>query len=417
MMMLNSTKYSKQRLTAYISHDRNPINTNQSCPRLASLENVSRETFSCSSETPLQLFHVKHFSKDTNMDIYSYSLDELEAALTELKLPKYRAKQLYEWLHIHHATSYDEMTNLPKALRQQLAHVFPLSQTEVAEQFVSTDGTRKYLLELSDGLAVETVAIPSEPLSTTDPDTFPEMSERLTVCVSSQVGCPIGCTFCATGQEGYLRNLSAQEIVDQATFVQRDLSQRISNIVVMGQGEPFLNYDELLKALRRFNTDEGFHIGARHITVSTCGITEGIRRFAQEPEQFTLAISLHSAVQSKRDILMPSLSNQPLSKLKSALLFYSEEKNRRITLEYLMIDGFNDSEEDLLNLIAFCKGLYCHINLIPLNATSTDLRPSPNQVIQSWLKEIGKAGISATIRNSKGSDIAGACGQLKARHL
>lgn len=354
------------------------------------------------------------------MDIYSYSLAELESIFAELKLPKYRAKQLYEWLHVHNASSYDEMTNLPKALRQQLSQIYPLSATEVAERAISSDSSRKYLLRLQDGLAVETVGIPSIEASTSAPEENADeslKSGRLTVCFSTQVGCGIGCEFCATGREGFQRNLSAQEMIDQVSFVQKDFDQRVSNVVAMGQGEPFLNYDELIKALRRLNTDEAFRIGARHITVSTCGIAEGIRRFASEPEQFTLAVSLHSAIQSKRDSLMPALSKQPLTKLKSAITDYLEAKNRRVTFEYLMIDRFNDAEEDLLNLINFCDGLLCHINLIPLNRVDDRFQSSPLSTINHWVKELESEHLSATIRNSKGSDIAGACGQLKAENL
>ncbi len=391
------------------------------------------------------MFHVKH-SKATNsnllynqlMDIYSYTLEELESIFAELKLPKYRAKQLHEWLHVHNASSYDEMSNLPKALRQQLSQAFPLSSTEVAERLVSSDGSRKYLMKLSDGAAVETVGIPSstqteeqeitaELQTDNDGQELDDFSQtgastehkpgRLTVCFSTQVGCGIGCEFCATGKEGFTRNLSAQEIIDQIAFVQKDFRQRVSNVVAMGQGEPFLNYEELIKALRRLNTDEGFKIGARHITVSTCGVVEGIRKFTNEPEQFTLAVSLHSAIQSKRDQLMPGMKKQPLTKLRAVITDYIAEKNRRVTFEYLMIDGVNDAEEDLLNLINFCNGLLCHVNLIPMNETESSLKSSSLKTIQQWVKELESEHISATIRNSKGSDIAGACGQLKQSKL
>lgn len=391
------------------------------------------------------MFHVKH-SKATNsnllynqlMDIYSYTLEELESTFAELKLPKYRAKQLHEWLHVHNASSYDEMSNLPKALRQQLSQAFPLSPTKVAERLVSSDGSRKYLMKLSDGAAVETVGIPSstqteeqeitaELQTDNDGQELDDFSQtgastehkpgRLTVCFSTQVGCGIGCEFCATGKEGFTRNLSAQEMIDQIAFVQKDFGQRVSNVVAMGQGEPFLNYEELLKALRRLNTDEGFKIGARHITVSTCGVVEGIRKFTNEPEQFTLAVSLHSAIQSKRDQLMPGMKKQPLTKLRAAITDYIAEKNRRVTFEYLMIDGVNDAEEDLLNLINFCNGLLCHVNLIPMNETESSLKSSSLKTIQQWVKELESEHISATIRNSKGSDIAGACGQLKQSKL
>lgn len=355
-------------------------------------------------------------------DIYSYDLPQLEELLTGLGLPRFRAKQLHEWLHAHHATSYDQMTNLPKALREQLAEAFPLSKTAVAERAVSVDGTKKYLLRLADGALVETVGIPSDQDEDAalgndgedDGTRFDAGTQgRLTVCFSTQVGCGMGCIFCATGKEGFTRNLSTQEMVDQAIVVQKDSDRRISNIVAMGQGEPFLNYENVMAALRRFNADDGFRVGARHITISTCGIIDGIRKLADEPEQFTLAISLHSAIQAKRDSIMPALANQPLDELKQALLSYVEKKNRRVTLEYLMISGVNDSDEDLAALKRFCEGLLCHVNLIPLNETGSGLTGSSKATMDRWTSELEKAHVSTTIRRSKGADIAGACGQLK----
>lgn len=340
--------------------------------------------------------------RSTTNEIYSFDLERLENLLAELGQPTYRAQQIYEWLHTHNVASYSEMTNIPKLLRDQLAESFPLAKAEVLTERTSKDLSRKFVLELPDGARTETVGILS-----------PE-GDRLTVCFSTQVGCSMGCVFCATGQEGFTRNLSAQEMVDQIVTVRNAFDMRVSNLVAMGQGEPFLNYDNLLEALRRANTDEGLGIGARHITVSTCGIMDGINKFATEPEQFTLAISLHSAIQSKRNQLMPRLSNQPLDELHKALAEYQNKKRRRITFEYSLIDGINTSEEDLEALITYCDGLFCHINLIPLNAIDGSPFAAPDkEIISSWEKKLNARGISTTVRNSKGSDIAGACGQLK----
>lgn len=339
-------------------------------------------------------------------DIRTMSLQEIEKLVAELGQPKFRSKQLYEWLHTHLAVSYDEMTNVPKALRQSLEEKFSLSAPNIVDKQVSRDGTRKYILELSDGSTVETVGMP----------TFNESDEdgRLSVCFSTQVGCPMGCEFCATGKEGFTRNLTASEMIDQIIAVQRDFDHRVSNLVAMGQGEPFLNYEELFTALRFLNDQNGPSIGARHITVSTCGLIDGINRFAQEPEQFTLAISLHSAIKEKRDEIMPSMKNQTLPMLRSALSSYIEKTNRRVTLEYLLIDGFNDGHEDLAALRKFCRGLLVHVNLLPMNdIEGSPYRATKPEIVSDWLKGLEDAHIEATVRRSRGADIAGACGQLK----
>lgn len=343
-------------------------------------------------------------------NIRTMSREELENLLGELKQPKFRAKQLHEWLHVHLATSYDEMTNIPKSLRSALNESNPLNAPKIVDKQVSHDGTRKYIIELADGCTVETVGMPS----------FSEGQDegRLSVCFSTQVGCPMGCEFCATGKEGFTRNLTASEMIDQIIVVQKDFDHRVSNLVAMGQGEPFLNYEELLVALRFLNDQDGPSIGARHITVSTCGLIEGINRFAQEPEQFTLAISLHSAIKEVRDDIMPSMRNQTLPMLKSALNAYIEETNRRVTLEYLLIEGVNDGHEDLSALRKFCKGMLVHVNLLPMNdIEGSTYHATKSEVVQNWLKGLEEAHIEATVRKSRGADIAGACGQLKNKFM
>lgn len=340
----------------------------------------------------------------TAMDkpIKTYALSELPSLMKELGQPSFRAQQLTEWLYQRHVSSYDEMTNLPAALRAALSERFPLTMPEIVNRQVSRDGTRKYLIEFDDSIRVETVAIPSRG------------GDRLTVCFSTQAGCAIGCAFCATGREGFARNLTPGEIFDQVLIAQDDMGKRVTNVVGMGQGEPFLNYDNTMAALRILNNKKGLEIGARHISVSTCGILPGIERFSEEPEQFTLAVSLHAARQGVRDLLMPNVARFKLGSLKSALQEYIAKTNRRVTLEYIMIDGVNDADEDLKALQKFCANLLCHVNLIPINAIEGSVfQPSEPETIDRWLNAIQKKGTEATLRDSRGSDIDGACGQLK----
>lgn len=224
----------------------------------------------------------------------------------------------------------------------------------------------------------------------------------------------MGCTFCATGHEGLTRNLSSTEMICQIIAVQNDFSCRVTNLVSMGQGEPFQNYQATLEALRFANAKDGLEIGARHITVSTCGIIRGIERLANEPEQFTLAVSLHSALQDVRNEIMPRCSNIPLPHLKKALRSYIAKTGRRVSFEYLLIKGVTDTEENLAALIDFCDGLLCHVNLLSVNEVEgSPYKPSSTATQQRWVKELKSAGKEATIRNSRGSDIDGACGQLK----
>ena len=249
---------------------------------------------------------------------------------------------------------------------------------------------------------VETVGMPSR--------------GKLAVCVSSQAGCGMRCAFCATGLAGLTRSLTAQEIVDQVLHVQRDFGERVTSVVFMGQGEPFANYDAVVEALRMLNSPDGLNIGARHLTVSTCGVIPGIREFAKLPEQFTLAISLHSAVQGTRNQLMPGVKKYTLLRLHEALQDYVEKTGRRPTYEYAMIDGVNDTNPEMLTLCDFCEGTLCHVNLIQLNyIPDSPFRPSPVEKVEKLQKMLASRGIEATIRNSRGSDIDAACGQLKQR--
>jgi len=340
--------------------------------------------------------------------IFDYSAPQIEQLVTSLGQPKFRTKQLIQWLYKHGARSYDEMNNLPKNFRESLAQQAPLIPPVIVDAQVSADGTRKFLLEFADGAQVETVGIPSRDTNAKG------QPRRLTVCFSTQVGCPMRCSFCATGREGFTRNLTPGEMVWQVLTCQNEFDMRVSNIVAMGQGEPFLNYDNVMAALRYMNSDDALAIGARHISLSTCGIIPGIQRFADEGEQFTLAVSLHSAQQDARDDLMPGCRNTPLDQLKGALRDYQRKSGRRITFEYLMIDGITDTVKALDALISYCKGLKIHVNLLKINhIDESPYEPTIPKRLDAFRRALEDAGIETTIRDSRGADIDGACGQLK----
>lgn len=340
-------------------------------------------------------------------DIKSLSHTELEALVEELGQPRFRVKQIEEWLYLRDCSIISKMDNIPKTLRESLDEQFFVGTLNLVMHQTSEDGTRKYLFELPGGACVETVGIPS-------PD-----KKHLTVCFSSQAGCPMGCTFCATGRAGFTCNLTSGEMYDQVKLVSEDFGMRVTNVVCMGQGEPFLNYEAVLEALRRMNAKTGLGIGARHITVSTCGLLEGIRRFSHEPEQFTLAISLHSAIQETRNALMPGVSNISLGELRGAVKDYGELTKRRPSFEYAPIKGINDDDEHITALVDFCKGMLCHVNLIPLNPITpgqeADGMMIPSDRIEEIFQELSAHNIENSIRKSRGKDIDGACGQLRQR--
>ena len=342
------------------------------------------------------------FDKNARRDVHTLTRKELGELLSSLGQPAFRAKQIEEWVWSKNARSFDDMTNLPKALREQLADRLTISAVEEAARQSSADGSRKYLLRLSDGVTVECVGMPSK--------------NRLAVCASTQAGCAMGCAFCATGGAGLTRSLTDVEIYEQVMHVRDDFGERVTSVVLMGQGEPFANYDAVVEALRMLNSPDGLNIGARHLTVSTCGVIPGIREFAKLPEQFTLAISLHSAVQGTRNQLMPGVKKYTLLRLHEALQDYVEKTGRRPTYEYAMIDGVNDTNPEMLTLCDFCEGTLCHVNLIQLNySPDSPFRPSPVEKVEKRQKMLASRGIEATIRNSRGSDIDAACGQLKQR--
>lgn len=327
---------------------------------------------------------------------------QLLATLSELGQPAFRAKQIEEWVWEKGVTSFDDMTNLPKALRQQLAEHFTLGGVSQVARQESEDGSRKYLLRYEDGTSVECVGMPS--------------GNKLAVCASSQAGCAMGCAFCATGAAGLTRSLTAAEIYDQVLHVRDDFGTRVTSVVLMGQGEPFMNYDASLAAMRKLNAPDGLGIGARHITVSTCGIIPAIKRFANEPEQFTLAVSLHSAVQRTRNILMPGVRKYSLMHLYEVMGEYVDKTGRRPTYEYALIRGINDTEDELGALCDFCRDNLAHVNIIKLNEVKgSRFRPSSDARAGEFVRRLANVGVEATIRQSRGQDIDGACGQLKQR--
>ena len=340
----------------------------------------------------------------SKINLYDLTYDDLEALLNEWGEPEYRAEQLYGWLYERRALHVDEMTNLPKDLRQQLKDHTSLGLLELATGQISSDGTRKRLYRLQDGQLIESV------LMTYD-------DKRRTACISSQAGCAMGCVFCATGQMGFARNLTATEIFEQVMRFARELEaegERLSNVVFMGMGEPFHNYEPVMDALQRIRDDLG--IGQRHITISTVGLVPQIRRFADEQLQVTLAISLHKATDSERTALMPVNKRWELRELIGACYYYVEQTNRRITFEWAAIAGENDTPQEAAKLGELLEGLNCHVNIIPLNPTGGYAgQPADSQAVERFINILESYGVSATVRVRRGIDIDAGCGQLKSK--
>lgn len=325
--------------------------------------------------------------------------DELEEAVLQLGGQKFRAQQIAGWLYRQHVQAYENMKNVDRALLQKLEAAHPLGAPTLLSEQVSRDGTRKFLLRLADGASVECVALFHK--------------NRLTACISSQVGCHMGCVFCATGQSGFVRNLLPYEMAEQVRYIAHACQQRVDGVVVMGQGEPFLNTSATIAALDMLNDEARFGIGARKITVSTAGVLQGIEAFEALDKQYGLAVSLHSAVQTVRDALMPGVKHLPLPALKAALVDYTQRTNRRVTLEYLLLQDVNDGEEDLAALLAFCSGVHAYVNLLRLHATPlSGLRSATPAREQAFLRALRAQNIEASFRTSRGEDIDAACGQL-----
>ncbi len=344
----------------------------------------------------------------TQTPIHSVTLPELSAKLSELGQPAYRAKQVMEWLYLKRARSFAEMTNLPAALRSSLEAAFAFDSLEPVRTLGSGDTTRKFLFRLHDGSLIETVLIPASPAL------YGEGSDRRTLCISSQVGCAFGCKFCASGLNGFSRNLHAGEIVGQFLKAEQISGEKINNIVFMGMGEPLSNFDEVIRAIEIINASWGVGLGARHITVSTSGLAPRIRDLAAQPLQLRLAVSLHGATDEVRNQIMPVNRRWPLAELLDACDEYVARKKQRITLEFILIEGINDSLEQAAELGRIARRLEAKINCIPYNPVQglEWKRPSLRRQ-DAFMAALERTGADATIRREKGVDIQAACGQLR----
>lgn len=338
-------------------------------------------------------------------DIKSMDLTELTEFITAAGQKPFRGRQLYQWMHQKCATSIDEMTNLPKAFRDELKEGCTYTVLKQANVQASTqDGTRKYLFLLEDGNMVESV--------------FMRYKTGNSVCISSQAGCRMGCKFCASAIDGLSRNLTPSEMLEQVYQISRDTGERVSNVVVMGTGEPLDNYDNLLQFLTLLCNEDGIHMSQRNVTVSTCGLVPQILELARKKLQITLAISLHAASQQKRCSLMPVANRYGIEDLMAACRYYFEMTGRRITFEYSLFAGVNDSKEDATMLCGLLSGMNCHVNLIPVNPVKGhEFVPPGKEGLLSIKKHLEQKGIPVTVRRTLGSDIDAACGQLRKKYM
>ena len=338
-------------------------------------------------------------------DIKSMNLSELTEFVKELGEKPFRAKQLYQWMHQKLAPSYDDMTNLSKGFRETLKEHTDYASHQIVQMYESEiDGTRKYLFGLNDGNIIESVLM--------------RYRHGNSVCISSQVGCRMGCRFCASTLDGLTRNLTAGEMLDQIYRIQQTTGERVSNIVIMGSGEPMDNYDNVVKFLHLISDENGLNISQRNITVSTCGIVPGIKKFAEEGLSVTLALSLHAPNDEVRKTLMPIAYKYSLSEILPTCKEYFEKTGRRITFEYSLVHGVNDTEEDAKELIGILKTRNCHLNLIPVNPIKERNFEKPSKKsAENFKNKLEKSGINVTIRREMGSDIDGACGQLRRRFV
>jgi len=352
-------------------------------------------------------------------DVFTdFSIPQVEAYIKELGASSYRASQILKWVYKQAVLNYDEMTDLPSELRKSLSEKLNLHSLSCITRRESTDGTVKALLSLRDSATVEAALMLYA---------AGEGRARTTVCLSTQVGCAVGCTFCATGQQGFERNLTQGEMLDQVLYFARHIKYRetsekihehITNIVFMGMGEPLANYDSVMQAIDVLTSPRAFGIGARNITISTAGLVPKILRLAEDKPQIGLAISLHSAQNSLRDTLVPLNRKYPLNTLVGACRAYTEKTGRRISFEYILFSGVNDSLEQAKILAELLKGMNCHVNLIPANKTDSQIyRPSSRTQILKFENELKAANIQCTLRISRGQDIDAGCGQLRSRFL
>ena len=337
-------------------------------------------------------------------DIKSLNIKELTAFMEGLGEKAFRAKQIYQWIHIKQVTTFDEMTNISKALIEKLkenAVLVTLKKETFQESKI--DGTRKYLFCLEDGNVIESVLM--------------KYKHGNSVCISSQVGCRMGCRFCASTLDGLVRNLTPSEMLEQIYQIGKDIGERISNVVVMGTGEPMDNFDNLLKFIELLTDENGLNISQRNLTVSTCGIVPKMKEFADAKLQITLALSLHASTQEKRLELMPVANKYEIHEVVDACKYYFEKTGRRVTFEYSLVGGVNDTDEDAKELIDLAKPLNCHVNLIPVNPIKErDFVQSGREAILAFKNKLEKNKINVTIRREMGRDIDGACGQLRRRH-
>lgn len=338
-------------------------------------------------------------------DIKSMNLTELTAFVEGLSEKKFRAKQLYEWMHVKCVKSFDEMTNLSVKFRETLKEncfYCVLKPVEILSS--KTDGTKKYLFELPDGNIIESVLM--------------RYKFGNSVCISSQVGCRMGCRFCASTIDGVVRGLTPAEMLEQIYRISEDVGERVSHVVIMGSGEPLDNFDNFIKFLDMVSNSDGINLGQRNITVSTCGIVPRIKELADMKPQINLALSLHASNQEKRKALMPVANKYPLDEVLDACRYYFDRTKRRITFEYSLVAGVNDTDEDARELGELVSKMNCHINLIPVNPIKESEYKSPdNSAVLSFKNKLEKNGINVTIRREMGRDINGACGQLRRRYL
>jgi len=337
-------------------------------------------------------------------NIKDYNLDKLTEELLELGEKKFRAEQIFKWLYVENVTSFDEMTNLSLELREKLKQNYTIDTFEILKKQVASDGTKKYLFELPDGNTIETVLM--------------EYKHGKTTCISTQIGCKMGCKFCASTGIPFERNLSSGEIVEQLQAIERDENIRISNIVFMGIGEPLDNYENVVNAIRILNNQKGINIGARHISISTSGLVPKIYKLADENMQCTLSISLHATNDEKRSSMMPVNKIYNIEELMKACKYYIEKTNRRISFEYALAKDNNDNLNDAKGLINLLRGMNAHVNLIPINKIeNSEFTKSTNENIIKFRDYLNEHGIVATIRRELGSDIEAACGQLRRKNL
>ncbi|HHW61048.1 MAG TPA: 23S rRNA (adenine(2503)-C(2))-methyltransferase RlmN [Syntrophomonadaceae bacterium] len=351
---------------------------------------------------------------EAKKELLGLQMEEMEELMQSLGEPSFRGRQVYKWIYQKGINSFYEMSDLPKHLRTKLDEHCVISMPRLLKQRVSHDGTRKYLLELKDKKRIESVIIPQSY----------EKEDKYTLCLSTQVGCPVGCAFCATGKSGFQRNLEAYEIVGQLLSSRRELSRKlrsnaeslITSVVYMGMGEPLLNYDATLKSIHILNEHRGINLGQRHITISTAGEVNGIKRLARENMQITLAVSLHAPNDVLRNKLVPLNRKYNLAVLMDAIEEYMSINNRRVTIEYVLLDQINNSEKEARELISLIKPLNCHVNLIPYNEVKGLPFKRPSRLsIQSFYRILLEAGMPVTLREERGKDIEAACGQLAAR--